>query len=202
MRYYEDATFGNLVGAIKKMSDIADAYDGEAGFIVYYSGLGAVDEKTKERYLLPSDASLASLSSTGYSVQALQKNLETMKTVYTLAIFDAPFSNIDKEGKALKASRGVAIAPQKVSTGGNVVICMGSGNEETSYSSKKYGHGLLTFALLKELQSTRGNCSMKELLNSAVSWVSKESLNLYDKMQTPLIEMSVEMKSKWNNLKF
>ena len=184
------------------MKDVAEVYEGEAKIIFYFAGLGATDHQTKERYLLPSDATLETVSSTGYSVTELQKALNDMNTVYTLAILDAPFSNVDRNGNMLGSGRGVKIAPKKIPLQGNAIICTSSTGDEAAYASKDYGHGLFTFGILQQLQSTKGSDSLRDLIDGASQWTSKEALKLYDQKQTPLQTVSAEMEEKWNNLKF
>lgn len=202
VHYYEDATYGNLSTAINQMKDVAEVYEGEAKIIFYFAGLGATDHQTKERYLLPSDATLETVSSTGYSITELQKALNDMNTVYTLAILDAPFSNVDRNGNMLGSGRGVKIAPKKISEQGNAIICTSSTGDEAAYASKDYGHGLFTFGILQQLQSTKGSDSLKDLIDGASQWTSKEALKLYDQKQTPLQTVSAEMEEKWQNIKF
>lgn len=185
VRYYEDATFGNVIGAIKKMQDIADVYEGDAKFIIYFSGLGATDQQTGQRYLLPSDGTLQTLATTGYSVGELQKVLNGMKTAKTLVILDVPFSNVDRNGKMLASARGVAIKTKPMDAQGNADIWISSQGDETAFASKDYGHGLFTFSLLQQLHTTKGNQPLDALFNGASQWVSKQSLQLFDKVQTP-----------------
>lgn len=202
IRYYEDATFGNMVSAIQKMKDIADVYEGDAKILFYFSGLGATDETTKEAYILPTDASLSSLSSTGYSMSKLLKILNELKTQITLVIMDAPFSGIDKTGKNLAKHRGVAISHKSYIPQGNMVVCMSCNNNENALSDKKYGHGLFTYALLDKLQQSKGDCNLKDLMEYAITWTKKKSLSEHDKIQTPQIILSNEIINKWPNIKF
>ena len=202
VHYYEDATFGNLSSAINQMKDIAEVYEGEAKIIFYFAGLGATDNQTKERYLLPSDATLETVSSTGYSVMELQKALNSMNTVYTLAILDAPFSNVDRNGNMLGSGRGVKIAPKRIPVQGNAIICTSSTGDEAAYASNDYGHGLFTFGILQQLQSTKGNGTLKELVEGASAWTKKEAMKMFEQTQTPQQTVSMEMEAKWQNLKF
>lgn len=202
VRYYEDATYGNIKSAVKKIRDIAEVFEGEAKIIIYFSGLGATDSKTKECYLLPSDASLESLNSTGYAVSELQKQLYELKTDYTLVILDVPFSNVDKANNPLSTNRAVRIAPKKIIPSGNVVICTGCNEDETAFSCDIFKHGVFTYALLKQLQNSKGKCPLRDVINNASKWVHKESLKLFDIIQSPQQVVSDDMKEKWNNILF
>ncbi len=187
VHYYEDATFGNLAKMVKRMQDIAEVYEGSVDFIVYYSGLGATDEKSGERYLLPTDATLATLPSTGYNLKQLMGELNNMKTRTTTIIIDAPFNGCDKNGDKLEANRGVLIKPAAIAPQGNVTLCLASGNAETAYCLKDTGHGLFTFTLLEKLMKTKGDITMTDLLKYTEGEVKKSSLKTFKKVQSPTI---------------
>ncbi len=187
VHYYEDATFGNLAKMVKRMQDIAEVYEGSVDFIVYYSGLGATDEKNGERYLLPTDATLATLSSTGYNLNQLMSELNNMKTRTTTIIIDSPFNGCDKNGDKLETNRGVMIKPSAIAPQGNVTLCLASGNAETAYCMKDAGHGLFTFTLLEKLMKTKGEITMTDLLEYTKGEVKKSSLKIFKKVQSPTI---------------
>ena len=202
VRYYEDATYGNMIGAVKKLQDIADAYDGDAQIIFYYSGLGASDEKTSERYLLATDASMTALSKTGYDVKALLATLNAVNVQNMWVVIDAPFSNMDKNGQPLVSGRGVAIKAKAVTTDGKAIVALSCDGSQSSYSSKEYGHGLFTYALLEKMQQSKGNCTIKEMTDYATTWVKRQSMSGFDKSQTPQVIVSEKMSALWGQIKF
>lgn len=202
IRYLEDATFGNMNGAIQKLKDIADVFDGDAKILFYFSGLGATDPTTKEAYLLPTDASIQTLTTTGYSVSKLIQELNALNTQGTIVILDAPFSGTDKTGKLLAEHRGVALKCKSPTPQNKVVLCTSSSNGENSFSNKKYGHSLFTYALLDKLQQSKGACSIKEWLEDAIVWVKKQSLSEFDKIQTPQIFKSEQVDIIFQNFNF
>ena len=193
VRYYEDATYGNIVSAVKKLQDIADVYEGDAKIIFYYSGLGATDEKSMEKFLLATDASLAALNSTGYSVSELLKVLNSLNVVCNWVILDAPFSNVDKNGNTLTEARGVALKAKAIVPNGNVIISQACDDMQVAYSSKQLGHGLFTYGLLEKLQQTKGECTIKEMNKYATDWVKKYAMSKFDKMQTPITNVSEKL---------
>lgn len=202
VRYYEDATYGNMVGAMNKLQDIANVYDGDAKIIVYFSGLGFTDTTTKEQYLLPSDASVASLSSVGLSMKSLMNRLNSLNTKMTLLLIDAPFNGTDKTGKLLASSRGVQISSKTLVPNNNVVLCMGGNTGNNVYFDKKLRHGLFTYSLLEKLQSDKGILSVNDWLNSAKKRVEKLSISQFDKLQSPQIHISGQLINKLSILKF
>ena len=190
-----------MASAMKKIADIAEVYDGDASIIIYFSGLGYTDSKTNDAYLLPVDASLATIASTAYNMKDLSSSLNKLNTKSTLLFIDAPLSGLDKNGKSLSSSRGVAIKNSFKATEGNLVIMSSSGSSGNAYSSKKYAHGLYTYALLDYIKQKGGNCSIKEAIDYATKWVKKETLNGYEHSQTPEVIVAPNGKNKFLNEK-
>ncbi len=202
VRYYEDATYGNMIGAINKLQDIADVYDGDAKIIVYFSGLGFTDATTKEQYLLPSDATVSSLSTVGLSMKYLMDRLNGLNTKITLLLIDAPFNGTDKTGKTLASSRGVQISTKNIIPNKNVVFCTSGNKGDNVYFDKTLRHGLFTYSLLEKLQTDKGILSINDWLNSAKKRVEKLSLSQFDKLQSPQIHISNQLTNKLSILKF
>jgi len=190
VRYFENASYGNLLSAIKKIEDIASVYEGDATIIFYYSGLGTVDEQAKERYILPIDADITTVNKTGYNVQQLVEKLNALDTKGTLVLIDAPFSGTDRQGRPLTANRGVRISPKRFTPQNNILICFGDNGNECSYASSKYGHGLFTYGLLKKLKESKGNIIWKEWINGASALVKKTSTLEFSRTQNPSIIVS------------
>ncbi|MBO7051061.1 MAG: WG repeat-containing protein [Prevotella sp.] len=200
VRYYEDATYGNITNAVKKLQDIADVYEGDAKIIFYYSGLGAVDEKGMEKYILSTDASMSALENTGYSVNTLLKTINNLNVEYSWVVLDAPFSNLDKNGKPLASGRGVAVKSKPTHAEGKTIVTLSCSGEQTAYSSKKFGHSLFTYGLLEKLQQTKGSCSIRELNDHATSWVKKNAMAEFDRMQIPSVGVSEKLTELFNNI--
>lgn len=203
IRYYEDATYGNISSALKKIQDIAEVYDGDAKIIFYFAGLGMTDEKTKERYLLPSDASKASIAATGIRVSTIIDMFNEFDTVYSLILLDAPFSGTDRKGNMLASSRGVRIsAKNDTEPQGAAVVCTSGSNDDISYCDEQAGHGLFTYVLLSKLQETKGNCTIKELLEKTLHQTKQSSLQNFNTVQSPEIRVSQDIENRWQSLKF
>lgn len=112
---------------------------------------------------------------------------------------DAPFTGADKNGKSLVKNRGIRISPKQNTTSNNTLVCFSNSNNENSYASAKYGHGMFTYYILKKLQETNGDCSWGELLESTIEQVKKESLAEFDNVQTPLLVMPNSNNNILNN---
>ena len=96
---YEDATFGSIITAVEKMKSVSEAYDGEASVIFYYAGHGFPDDKQATAYLLPIDGDATSITSTGYSLAKLYKEMASLKLKSAVVFLDACFSGAKRDGK-------------------------------------------------------------------------------------------------------
>jgi hypothetical protein len=145
---------------------------------------------------------MAALSKTGYEVKDLLNTLNTQNVQHLWVVIDAPFSNLDKNGQPLLSGRGVAIKPKAVEAEGKTIVTMSSDGSQTAYSSKEYGHSLFTYALLEKLKQSKGDCTVKELTDYASTWVKRQAMSGFDKLQTPQVIVSDKMANQWSNIKF
>jgi hypothetical protein len=199
IRFYENATIGNMASAVNRIKEIADTYDGDARFIVYYSGQGLTDESSKTPYLLPVDAVLTNLAATGYSVEKLNKELSQLPAKSTLLVLDACFNGCDREGKMLTAARSIAVKAKPNYASGSLIVFSATTSDETAYQYKDKNHGLLTYFLLKKLQETKGDITYRLLTDYVISEVKKQSLS-NSKIQSPSVTVSDKL-TNWQTLK-
>jgi hypothetical protein len=199
IRFYENATIGNMVAAVNKVKEIADTYEGNAQFIIYYSGQGMTDESNKTPYLLPVDASLNNLAVTGYSVSKLSAELSQIPSKSTLLILDACFNGSDREGKTLASTRSVAIKSKQAQPSGNLIVFSAATGDETAYVHQEKNHGLFTYYILKKLQETKGEVSYKALIEYVTSEVKKQSVSK-PRIQSPALAVSTKL-PHWQTLK-
>jgi uncharacterized caspase-like protein len=188
-----------MASAVNRIKEIADTYDGDARFIVYYSGQGLTDESSKTPYLLPVDAVLSTLAATGYSVEKLNKELSQLPAKSTLLVLDASFNGCDREGKMLTAARSIAIKAKPNYASGSLIVLSAATSDETAYQYKDKNHGLLTYFLLKKLQETKGDITYRSLTDYVISEVKKQSLS-NSKIQSPSIMVSDKL-TNWQTLK-
>jgi hypothetical protein len=199
VRFYENATIGNMASAVNRIKEIADTYDGDARFIVYYSGQGLTDESSKTPYLLPVDAVLTNLAATGYSVEKLNKELSQLPAKSTLLVLDACFNGCDREGKMLTAARSIAVKAKPNYASGSLIVISAATSDETAYQYKDKNHGLLTYFLLKKLQETKGDITYRSLTDYVTSEVKKQSIS-NSKIQSPSVTVSDKL-TNWQTLK-
>ncbi|MBP3511349.1 MAG: WG repeat-containing protein [Prevotella sp.] len=198
---YEDATFGNIITAVEKMKSIADAYDGEASVIFYYAGHGFPDEKQNTAYLLPIDGNASDITTTGYSLAKLYKDLAALKLKSSVVFLDACFSGAKREDNMLASSRGVAIKVKEETPQGNMIVFSAAQGDETAHQLEEKGHGLFTYYLLKGLQQTEGNITLGELSDIITKQVKRQSVVINNKKQTPTVIPSQSVISSWQSMK-
>lgn len=200
VRLVTDATLNKMKRQFNWVSQLMDAYKGDANIIFYYAGHGIPDESNRSSYLLPVDGYGTDVT-TGYSLNELYALL-TKKEAKSVAVFlDACFSGTNRDGNMLASARGIAIkAKQEVPMEGNIIVFSASQEDETAYPYAEKGHGLFTYYILKKLQETKGDFSFGELADYVTSEVKKKSVLINGKMQTPLASPSLKA-SDWRKWK-
>ncbi len=198
---YEDATFGNIITAVEKMKSIAEAYDGEASVIFYYAGHGFPDDKQATAYLLPIDGDATSITSTGYSLAKLYKEIASLKLKSAVVFLDACFSGAKREDEMLTSARGVAIKVKEDKPQGNMLVFSAAQGDETAHQLEEKHHGLFTYCLLKELQASQGDVDLGTLTDNVTKQVKRQSVVINNKRQTPTAIPSSAFVDSWRNMK-
>ncbi|MBR4572210.1 MAG: caspase family protein [Prevotella sp.] len=198
---YEDATFGNIITAVEKMKSIADAYEGEVSVIFYYAGHGFPDDKQATAYLLPIDGDASSITTTGYSLAKLYKEIASLKLKSSVVFLDACFSGAKREDQMLASSRGVAIKVKDETPQGKMVVFSAAQGDETAHQLEDKHHGLFTYYLLKELQATQGEADLGTLTDYVTKQVKRQSVVINNKKQTPTVIPSQAFQSTWRTIK-
>ena len=199
VRYYPDASYGKMVGAVDWLKYALDNFSG-AKAIVYYCGHGIPDEKTGQAYLIPVDGKGTNMK-TCYSLQDLYKSLAATKAQSITYFMDACFTGATKEGSMLVAARGVARAPEKETLSGKTIVFSASSGDETAMTLDKEGHGLFTYYLLKKLQESEGNVTYGDLADYLHQHVKKDAFLINEKPQTPVVATSPAVVSTWKQMK-
>jgi len=196
----KDATLNNIKAEMTWLKEVAKAYNGDIRFIIYYAGHGISDEKTGIPYLLPVDGK-GSMSETGYSLKDFYCQLGEMPSEGVVVFLDACFCGSLRGEGMLHAARGIARASKAESPKGNVVVFSATQGDETAYPLKEKEHGLFTYYLLKKLKETNGNVPLGELGQYVTEQVSRKSIIVNGKSQTPAIMSSETIGDNWKNLK-
>ena len=80
------------------------------------------------------------------------------------------------------------------------VLSAASGNE-TALPYYDKNHGLFTYFLLKKIQDTKGNVTLKDLADYVTEQVKHHSNFVIQKPQTPTVVTSGTMTDKWKSKK-
>jgi WD40 repeat protein len=181
--------------SIEKLNLIAKASGGDCELIVYFAGHGLPDEVTKDAYIMPVDVSGNDLK---YAIKLsyLYSKLSEHPTKKVTVFLDACFSG-GARNSALVAARGVKVRPKEEAIKGNVVVFSASSGDQSSLPYKEKQHGIFTYHLLKKIQETKGDVSLKELSEYVNKEVSLRSIIVNNKEQNPQVITSGEVEGNW-----
>ena len=196
----EDATKNQMRSEIKWAKSVADVFGNDGQLIVYYSGHGMPDEKTKRAYILPADG-IANDPESAYSLAQLYDELGEMDFKATIVLLDACFSGTKRNGEMLTASKGVAIKPSIEELSGNVAVLSATDGDDTAYPDDENSHGLFTYYLLKNLKETKGEATIEQLADYVTTGVKRSSVIKNNKLQQPNINYSNESTVQLNKIK-
>lgn len=199
IHFRKDATLNNMRREMEWIKDVANAYQGECSVLVYYAGHGIPDETNNESFLLPVDGSGTSVA-TGYSLQNFYQSLSELPAKNVTVFLDACFSGSNRGNGMLTSARGVAIKSKSPIPKGKVVVFSAAQGNETAYPYREKSNGLFTFYLLEKLESTQGKASLGELYNYVNTQVTRKSVVINRKKQTPQAIPSEEAKD-WKSWK-
>ncbi|MBU4560860.1 caspase family protein, partial [bacterium] len=162
---------------------------GKSDVIIYFSGHGAPDVKTKKAYLIPHDID-PNYVSNAYSLEDIYRNLSRLGAKSVTIFLDACFSGLSREKEALLAdARPLRVRPGSPEIYENITVFAASTGEEISSSYRAKKHGLFTYYLLKGLQGYADRnkdkkVSVGELFDYLKENVSKEA-GFMDREQSP-----------------
>jgi hypothetical protein len=191
-----NATAARMNQAIAKMNLIAKNSNGKAELIFYYAGHGLPEENSKEPYLIPVDVSGANFTEGGIKLSTVYEKLTQYPSLKVTVFIDACFTGGARNQEMLSA-RGIKMKPKEISLTGNIVVFSASSGEQSSLPYKDKQHGMFTYFLLKKIQDTKGEISMKELSDYVRDQVSLQSVNINNKEQTPMVDSGIETWGNW-----
>ena len=191
-----NATAGRMNQALAKMNLIAKNSNGKAELIFYYAGHGLPDENTKEPYLIPVDVSGANFLEGGIKLKNVYAKLTEFPSKKVSVFIDACFSG-GARNQGLLSARAVKIKPKESALTGNIVVFSASSGEQSSLPYQDKQHGMFTYYLLKKIQDTKGEISLKELSDYVSEQVSLQSVNINNKEQTPVVNAGTDSWGNW-----
>ena len=201
----ENVIFETNIGVVRmkqafnQISSIIKNLNGEAEIIIYYAGHGFPDEKTKEPYLIPVDVSSNSLE-LAINLKDLYTQLTINPSKRVLVFLDACFTGGGRK-MGLLASRGVKIKPNENVLTGNLVVFNASSENQSALPYYEKGHGMFTYFLLKKIQETNGDLSLKDLDDYLHKNISIKSSIINNREQNPHTNISSGISNKWSEWK-
>lgn len=179
-----NATRGKMNQELNRLKQLIQL-DSLAEVVLYYAGHGQPDPVSKETYLMPVDVSAANLSD-AIKLDDIYALLGNSKAKHVSVWLDACFSGGGRGTESgLLAARSVKVRPKSGNVYENMVVLSASSGEQVSLPYPGQYHGLFTYYLLKKLQATSGTCSLAELGDFVQGEVSRQSLLLHSRQQTP-----------------
>ncbi len=194
-----DATYGQISQSLSKMNLIAKSTNGKATIYFYYAGHGLPDQNTKEPYLMPVDVSGSNLSA-AIKLKDVYSKLTEYPSERIIVFLDACFTGGGRD-QGLLSARAVKVRPREDLLTGNITVIASSSEDQTSLPYKDKKHGLFTYYLLKKIQETKGDITLKELSEFLNEKVNLESILINNKEQTPKTNISLEVETTWQNWK-
>lgn len=202
IRTYWDATYTTIKRAVNWITTTASVTGGQSKFIFYYAGHGMPGEKDRMAYLLPTDG-MPKDATTCYKLSELYAHLGKISAQSVTVLLDACFSGMKRgESQPLVAARAIAVETKTEPLSGNVVVFSAASGDETAMAYQEKRHGMFTYYVLDKLKATKGKVTLGELYESVSSAVKRSSWLENEKLQSPSVNVSGNMKTKWKNLTF
>lgn len=194
VEFLRNATYGTMNQAISRLERLMDIDGKGKEIVIFYSGHGMPEEKTKEPYLIPIDISGNNVNQ-GVSLKNLMTRLSAKPHGKITLIIDACFSGLGKVAP-IATVKGITVTPVNPELGPNMVLMTSSSGNESSVTDDQNQHGLFTYHLLKRLQESKGELSIEALFNLVRKDVALTAIKKLNKIQTPSILVGKEIEQK------
>ncbi len=192
--FLRNATYGTMNQAISRLERLMEIDGKGKEIVIFYSGHGMPDEKTKEPYLIPIDISGNNVNQ-GVSLKNLMTRLSAKPHGKITFIIDACFSGLGKV-EPIASVKGITVTPVNPELGPNMILMTSSSGNESSIVDDQNQHGLFTYHLLKRLQEAKGEISIESLFNLVRKDVALTAIKKLNKIQTPSILVGKEIEQK------
>lgn len=196
-----NATGNQIRDAIATLGRRVKGKGEDAEVIFYYAGHGLPDDATKEAYMLPADGNPLT-TSTLVPMKEVYSSLGKMGAGSVAVFVDACFSGSSRNNTSVKkGERGVVMKPRDAEPEGNMFILTAASGQQTALPYTEKHHGLFTYYLLKKLQDSKGNASLKQISDYVKKEVEATSNRVNLKEQTPMVSVSGNLASTWDSKK-
>ncbi|MCH1574685.1 MAG: caspase family protein [Flavobacteriales bacterium] len=190
-----NATKVTMERALAQLSNFAEALEGEAELIFYYSGHGLPSEATKEPFLIPVDVD-GDAPELGLSLEQVYAELGETPTKRTTVFLDACFSGGARNESLIAGMKGLARVPEEVEAGGNAVVFASSSGNQSSGVFEDQEHGYFTYFLLKYMQESKGKLNYGDMFDGVRKEVKLQS-NRDGRDQEPSVRVAPTIIDEW-----
>lgn len=198
IRKLTDATYSEINEQIKYLQKRCGVSPGELNIIFYYAGHGIPKVEERTAYLLPADASGTDFESC-ICLNSLYDTFDNMEAKNVTVFLDACFSGATRNSEMLFAERFVEMEVDDFIAKGNTVVFSATEGNQTAMGYDDQQHGFFTYYLLKCLQESKGNITLKELADNILKNVKAKSLDKKNKEQTPKVTPSPALGNSWES---
>ncbi|MBQ1408976.1 MAG: caspase family protein [Bacteroidales bacterium] len=222
VKIIEDATMQDIKKeGVTWLKNIASSQKGDCQFIIYYAGHGLTDYE-RNPYLVPSGISYKGIKAlkgkeidvdTRMSGSDTKKLLKQCLRIDTLCawfnrvpvrsitmIVDATFDGNQRDGEPLVNMKLTDKKVKGLRIRNDIVLIGAAAYDKTAYAFDEQRHGFLTYYILKELKSRKGDVDLYDLFNSVDLEVQRES-SLQGHLQEPTVTVGGKLKDTWGKLR-
>lgn len=187
-----DATYADMIDTLGSPGEIAKSklrhyMRKDSEVFIYYTGHGAPGLRDKKGYLVPVDANPNNIETTGYSLESLYRNLESLNAPKLTVVIDACFSGDSQSGMLFKDASPIMVQAKTDKLQKGTLITSSSGDQISSWYPEKK-HSLFTYYFLKGIREKVSNkepVNLDNLKNYVSGEVDRMSKRLYSRIQTP-----------------
>lgn len=197
---FKNLTYAEMLGSVRKLQQLLETVDGNSDLIFYYAGHGIPDEATKDAFLMPVDGD-GVMTTVTYPLKQLYRDLAAMRAENVMVFLDACFTGSTRDGNMLAEARSVALRPRDAAPEGSMMVLTAASDQQTALPYAEKNHGLFTYFLLKKLQESKGNVSLKDLSDYVIENVKKSSMTINRKLQTPSVKVVGNLAGQWDSKK-
>ena len=198
--FINNATRNQIIDGLSSLGRKVKGSKDNPEVIMYYAGHGLPDDASKEAYMMPIDANPLNIS-TLIPMKEIYSSLGKMPSEATSVFIDACFSGVDRDGEIINEARGVEIKTKEVVPQGNMFVLSATSAQETALPYKKMHHGIFTYFLLKKLQESKGNATLREISTFVINNTRDIAETLFGKSQNPTVSTSGNMRTEWEKRK-
>lgn len=178
-----DAARAGIAEAVETWLPACVKKDRSAVFF-YFAGRGAPDPMSGAQYLLPSDGDPARLDDSAYSVFKLYSRLTKLRARRVVVVLDAGFSGEGPRSAQAPDARHLVTGAAATGVPARLNALLAATIDQSAGVAPDQGHGLLTYYLLKDLNRSAGQASLRELADYVGKNVSADA-RLAGREQTP-----------------